>query len=87
MACCVDSEDPDSQAAADACCALGEQRQNSESVGRLLAAAVPAENLTQNTITFLSAVPVLQGPRIDVGERDHVASTSDTHLLLSVFLI
>jgi hypothetical protein len=87
MACCVRSENQVSQAAADSCCALGEQRQNSESAGRLLAAAVPAENVTHNTITFLSAVPVLQGSRVDVGERDHVASTSDTHLLLSVFLI
>jgi hypothetical protein len=87
MACCVGSQDHGSQAAADSCCALGEQRQNSESAGRLLAAAVPAAGVTQNTITFLSAVPVLQGSRVDVGERDHVASTSDTQLLLSVFLI
>jgi hypothetical protein len=80
------SKHHDSQAAADSCCALGEQRQNSESGGRLLA-AMPSENLTHNTITFLSAVPRLQGARVDVGERDHVASTSDTHLRLSVFLI
>jgi hypothetical protein len=86
MACCVGSADHGSQAAADSCCALGQQRQNSESAGRLLA-AVPAEDVTQNTITFLSAVPVLQGSQVDVGERDHVASTSDTHLLHSVFLI
>jgi hypothetical protein len=66
---------------------MGEQRQNSESAGTLTAAAVPAEDVTHITITFLSAVPVLQGSRIDVAERDHVASTSDTHLLLSVFLI
>jgi hypothetical protein len=87
MACCAGSQDQGSQAAADSCCALGQQRQNSESVSRLLVAAVPAEDVTQNTITFLSAVPVLQGFRVDIGERDHVPSTSDTHLLLSVFLI
>jgi hypothetical protein len=87
MACCVGSDDHDSQAAADSCCALGEHRQNAESAGRLLAAAIPARDLTQDTIAFLSSVPVLQGSRVDVGERDHVASTSDTHLLLSVFLI
>ena len=87
MACCVRLDGHGSQAAADSCCALGQQRQHSESAGRLLAAAVPAENVTHNTITFLSAVPALQGSRVDVGERDHVASTSDTHLLLSVFLI
>jgi hypothetical protein len=86
MACCAGSDDHGSQAAADSCCALGQQRQNSESAGRLLA-AVPAEDVTQNTIAFLSAVPVLQGSQVDVGERDHVASTSDTHLLHSVFLI
>jgi hypothetical protein len=87
MACCVGPEDHDSPAAADACCALGEQRQNAESGGRLLGAALPAQDVTQNTLAFLSAVPVLQGSRTDVGERDHVSSTSDTHLLLSVFLI
>lgn len=87
MACCVGSKDHGSQAAADSCCALGQQRQNSESAGSMLAAAVPAEDLTHAAITFLSAVPLLQGSRADVGEHDHVASTSDTHLLLSVFLI
>jgi hypothetical protein len=87
MACCVGSDNHGSQAAADTCCALGEQRQNSETGGRLLTAVLPAQDVTQNTIVFLSAVPVLHGSRIDVGERDHVASTSDTHLLLSVFLI
>ena len=87
MACCVGSEDHGSQTAADACCALGERRQNAESAGTLLAAAVPAEDVTQKTFTFLSALPVLQGSRVDMGERDHVTSTSDTHLLLSVFLI
>ena len=87
MACCVGSEDHSSQTAADSCCALGQQRQNSESAGRLFAAAVPAEDVTLHTMSFLSAVPVLRGSRIDVGERDHVTSTSDTHLLLSVFLI
>jgi hypothetical protein len=87
MACCAGSEDHGSQTAADSCCALGEHRQNSESAGRLFAAAVPAQDVTQNTITFLSAVPLLQGSRVDVDDVDHVASTSDTHLLLSVFLI
>jgi hypothetical protein len=87
MACCVGSDDHDSQGAADLCCAMGEHRQNAESAGRLLPAAVQAQDLTQDTIAFLSSVPVLQGSQLDVGERDHVASTSDTHLLLSVFLI
>jgi hypothetical protein len=87
MACCAGSDDHNSQTAADSCCALSEHRQNAESSGRLLAAAMPVQDLTQHTIAFLSSVPVLQGSRVDVGERDHVASTSDTHLLLSVFLI
>jgi hypothetical protein len=87
MACCVGSEDHGLQAAADSCCALGEQRQNSESAGRLSTVALPPQNITRTTITFLSAVPTLQGARLDVGERDHVAASSDTHLLLSVFLI
>jgi hypothetical protein len=87
MACCVASEDHGSPASADSCCALGEQRQNSELAGRLLASALPPQDVTHNTIAFLSAVPVLQGSRVDVAERDHVASTSDTHLLFSVFLI
>ena len=87
MACCVGSDDHESQTAADSCCALGEHRQNAESPSGLLAAAIPAQDLTQDTIAFLSSVPVLQGSCVDVGERDHVAATSDTHLLLSVFLI
>jgi hypothetical protein len=87
MACCAGSDDHDSQTAADSCCALSEHRQNAESAGRLLAAAIPAQDLTQDTIAFLSSVPVLRGSQLDVGERDHVASTSDRHLLLSVFLI
>jgi hypothetical protein len=87
MACCVRSTDHGSQTTADSCCALGQQRQNAESVGRLLGAVLPTENLTPQTVAFLSAVPVLQGWSVDVGERDHIASTCDTHLLLSVFLI
>jgi hypothetical protein len=86
MACCVGSDDHGSQAAADSCCALGEQRHNSESAGRLVA-ALPAQNITRTTIAFLSAVPTLEGARVDVGQRDRLVATSDTHLLLSVFLI
>jgi hypothetical protein len=86
MACCVGSDDHGAQAAADACCALGEHRQNAESAGRLLSAALPALDLTQATIESL-AVPVLQGSRLEAGEHNYVPSTSDRHLLLSVFLI
>jgi hypothetical protein len=85
MACCAKGEV--SQAPADSCCALGEPRRNADTAPTPAVAGLAATDVTQRTIAFLSAVPVLQGSRSDAVDRDHVAATSDTHLLLSVFLI
>ena len=85
MACCMGSNDDGSQATVDTCCASGEHRQTAEALGSLLRAALPVPNLTRAVI--VSALPVVHGSTLDLNQRDHVASTSDTHLLLSVFLI
>ncbi len=87
MACCHGSAEHGSQTSADACCALGEQRQNAESSRSLLSVAISVGDLTKVAIAFLSTALTLQGSRFDIGEHDYVSATSDRHLLLSVFLI
>jgi hypothetical protein len=83
MACCTGSHEDESQASVDTCCATGEHRQNTDLFSGLPSSVLlPADNL-------LSVVPaLLPNPhRFDADQRDRVASTTDRHLLLSVFLI
>src|SRR5690349_11607825 len=87
MACCAALDDHESQASVDACCALGEQRQNAESARSLLTSAVPVRHLTEATIASLFNAAVVPGPRFEIREHDAVTTTSDTQALLSVFVI
>ena len=87
MACCATLGDHQSQAAIDACCALGEQRQNAESTHSLLSIAVPVQNLTDVTIASLFTAAIVRGSRLEIAEHDYATATSDRQILLSVFLI
>jgi hypothetical protein len=87
MVCCATLDDHQSQASADACCALGEQRQNAESAHSLLSVAVPVQNLTDLAIASLFTAAIVQGSRLEIAEHDYDTATFDRQILLSVFLI
>lgn len=85
MACCAGEDHPSSQAQADDCCAAGEQRHHSETMGLTLHATVPPP--TSAVIVF-GASPIVRFQGINSSHADRVLGSPPlTHLLLSVFLI
>jgi hypothetical protein len=85
MACCVESDGDQSQARVDACCATGETRQNADS---FVAAFIPPLPITDTSGDFdLSVLTALQDFAFDADRANRIASETDRHLLLSVFLI
>jgi hypothetical protein len=86
MACCHGEGHQDTQAAADRCCAMGEQRRTGESPGTTAAAAPQALALPAFPHPAIPSVEWL-APRIGWDVDLPVGSPPHTHLLLSVFLI
>jgi hypothetical protein len=83
MACCAGAAHDGASAKADDCCAAGEQRRHGESAAPMLAMSPPQAGIV------LLATAVLQAP---LGRVHHDAlarsfRSTDTHILLSVFLI
>lgn len=81
MACCADKP----QGEADACCASGEARQNTDVFTGLVAAALPAPAVDADRIESILTAPQIFTPHWD--SHDRVPADSDRHVLLSVFLI
>ena len=86
MSCCHGEGHDHTQAAADSCCAAGEQRRS----GDLPSATISLVPSVPAIISFPElAVPLIQRPSDrPSGDMDvPVGSPPDTHVLLSVFLI
>ena len=86
MSCCLGEGHDGSQAAADTCCAMGEQRRHSDTPLVTLNTAVSALAPVLFERFTLSAAAWLD-PGTDRDSDRPVGSRPHTHLLLSVFLI
>ena len=85
MACCVGSGDDASEAAANNCCAIGERGKNADTFNGLLSAALPAANPVGSGMA--SALSIVRTAALASENSGRVRSGSNTHVLLSVFLI
>ena len=86
MSCCHGEGHDHTQAAADGCCAAGEQRRS----GDLPSAALSLVSSVPVIVSFPETdVPLLQRPSDRPGWDIYlpIGSPPDTHVLLSVFLI
>jgi hypothetical protein len=84
MACCIDKGGHHTQMQADACCAMGESRQNVDRTGF----SVPALLVSVQAVTQTIAVmPTTRDADFAAPSPDAFAPHTDRHVLLSVFLI